>query len=49
MDHDEDPPEDIGMPFRMSQLEICAGKAGFNRVRRYHHAQLDTMALYVIQ
>ena len=41
-------PEDIGNPFRLSQLKLCVKKSGFDTVEQYNHPKLVTMSLYII-
>ena len=45
----DEKPEDIGNPFRPSQLRDCARNAGFARFDKFSHEKLDTMSLYLIQ
>ena len=42
------PPEDIGHPFRLCQLEKCVENSGFSKVEQIEHPKLITMTLYVI-
>lgn len=42
------PPEDIGNPFRMCQLEKCVTNSGFSKCEHVKHPKLISMALYLI-
>lgn len=42
------PPEDIGNPFRMCQLEKCVTNSGFKKCEQVQHPKLVSMSLYLI-